>query len=199
MRERSNFMKSCFFVLSVLAAAHVSLLQSGEKVSPPLTFKTLKGKEVTPLKSENGKPSVVIFITNDCPIANGYAPELNRIATEYVKKDVKVTLVHVDPDLTAANAVQHADDYGLKANIVLDPTQKLVAATGATITPEAVVYSATGKQVYRGRINNQYSDLGDRRNTVSDHTLRNALEAALAGKSVARKDVPAIGCFIPEP
>ncbi|MDA7597335.1 redoxin domain-containing protein [bacterium] len=191
-------MKIQFPIFLFLVFAIVPSGFSEDKTAPPLVFKTLSGKDTTPLKSENGKPVVVAFITTDCPIANGYAPELNRIVAEYSKKDVKVTLVHVDPDLTLADAKIHTDEYALKADIVLDPTQKLVAATEATITPEAVVYSAGGKQIYRGRINNQYSDLGDRRNTVSDHTLRNAIDAALAGKPMPKANTPAVGCFIPE-
>ena len=188
------------FYVGLIAISSVLLSGSSQKkTDSPLTYKTLEGDEITPLKSENAKPAVVIFITTDCAIANGYVPELNRIVAEYLKKDVKVTLVHVDPDLTLADAKTHTKEYALKADIVLDPAQKLVAATGATITPEAVVYSATGKRIYRGRINDQYSDLGDRRNSVNDHTLRNVIDAALAGKPVVEANVPAVGCFIPEP
>jgi len=69
-------------------------------------------------------------------------------------------------------------------------------AAEATITPEAAVYSATGKLIYRGRINDLYTGFGDRRNAASEHTLRNALDAIPSGKEVKTARTKAVGCLI---
>ena len=67
---------------------------------------------------------------------------------------------------------------------------------GATKTPQAFVINAAGTTVYRGRINNLFADYGTRRQTVTQHDLRNALDAVLAGKPVSQAVTDAIGCHI---
>ncbi len=171
---------------------------TSEEKNAPLRYNTLTGENILPLQSANEKPTVVIFITTDCPIANGYAPEINRIHSKYSRKGVQITLVHVDPDLSHRSAVEHAKDYSLTPPIILDPTHELVSKVEATITPEAAVYDSSGKRIYLGRIDNRYSGLGDRRNTVTEHNLRFAIDSALSGKPVEDAKTKAIGCLIPE-
>ena len=74
---------------------------------------------------------------------------------------------------------------------------KLADATGATITPEAVVVGQSGKVLYRGRIDNLYAGLGKPRRQVTEHNLRQALDEVLAGKTVTHPQTQAIGCYIP--
>ena len=71
-------------------------------------------------------------------------------------------------------------------------------ATGAKVTPEAVVVDSTGKIVYRGRINNFYEDFGKPRRVVTEHDLRDALKAVLAGKPAPKPRGECVGCFIPK-
>jgi len=156
----------------------------------------LSGKEVQPLKLGAAKGAVFIFITSDCPIANSYAPEFARLAADYTPKGFAVYLVHVDPDLTADAARKHAAEYKLPATVLLDPEQRLVAATGATTTPQAVVLAPDGKKLYIGRIDDLWSAPGKRRGEPTTHDLRAALDAVLAGQPVLTAETVAVGCFI---
>ena len=83
---------------------------------------------------------MLFFITNDCPVANSYAPEIQHICSDYAAKGVACTLVYSDPSIDAAAIRKHRADYGYKDPIsaVSDGTHQLAHATGATITPEAV-------------------------------------------------------------
>jgi thiol-disulfide isomerase/thioredoxin len=167
-----------------------------------ITVKNLAGENVTPLKcsvTAKEKAVVVIFITTDCPIANSFVPEINRLQLAYSERNVRFTLVHVDPDLTQEKARQHASDYALKPAIVLDRQHALVKATAAKVTPEAFVYDAEGKLRYRGRINNLYADRGQRRSQVTAHELRDAIEAVISGRKVTITRTEALGCYIEEP
>ena len=140
---------------------------------PVINLKTLAGEEVTPLKCvAKEKATVVIFITTDCPIANSYAPEINRLHLAYSSRNVRFTLVHVDSDLADDAARKHATDYELKSALVIDREHQLVKATKAKVTPEAFVYDVEGKLRYRGRINNLYAARGQRRSQVTVHELR---------------------------
>ena len=93
----------------------------------------------TPMKPD-GKASVLFFITSDCPIANSYAPEIQRICSEYSAKQVSCDLIYVDPTLTVADVKKHVQDFGYsRVPAILDSSQKLVRAAGATTTPEAAI------------------------------------------------------------
>ncbi len=154
------------------------------------------GKLHEPLKPDGRKATVIIFTLPDCPIANAYAPEINRLVADYSAKGVGFYLAHVDRDLTAAAARKHAADFSLPCPVLLDTQHALVKALGATKTPQAFLLDATGKTVYRGRINNLFADYGTRRQSVTQHDLRDALDAVLVGKPVSQPVTEAIGCHI---
>ena len=160
----------------------------------PLTFQDVNGKSHTPLAAK--QPVVFIFITSDCPISNGYAPEINRLVEAYTTKGVAFYLVHVDPDLKPAQARKHAEDFGFRCPVLLDAKHRLVELTQATVTPEAAVLAADGKLFYRGRIDDLYVGLGKRRAEPTQHDLRDALDALLAGKSITIATTTAVGCYI---
>lgn len=155
------------------------------------------GRAHRPLDAR-GRANVVVFTTVDCPIANGYAPEIQRLADEFEPEGVRFHLVHVDPDVDATRAAAHAREFGYRMPVLLDPTHTLVRELGATITPEAAVIRADGTVVYRGRIDDQWADLGVKRRAPRYRDLEDVLRAVVAGKDLPRTRTPAVGCFIPD-
>lgn len=162
----------------------------------PLEVTTVAGERFEPLRPEPGHLVCMLFVTVDCPIANKYAPEIAAIAGDHAGDPLRIVLVHVDPDVDAARAREHAAEYGLDVDLVLDPAHRLVAATGVTITPEAAVYDHTGTRLYRGRIDDRFGRLGSRRPQPSHRDLRDALAAALRGERPDPAETDAVGCII---
>jgi len=157
----------------------------------------INGVPRNPLRPD-GKASVLFFITSDCPISNSYAPEIRRICSEYGPRQVSCDLVYVDPDLTTADVKKHVLDFSYAAvPAILDSSQKLVKAAGATITPQAAVIGPSGQVLYLGRIDNVYAALGKRRPAATVHDLRKALDEILSDKPVSTPQTQAIGCYIP--
>jgi peroxiredoxin len=154
------------------------------------------GKSHSPLRAEGRKATVIVFTLPDCPIANAYAPEINRLVADYAAKGVGFYLAHVDRDLMVADARKHAADFSLRCPVLLDSQHALVKALGATKTPQAFLLGPDGKTRYQGRINNLFADYGQRRQTVTQHDLRNALDAVLGGKPVSQPVTEVIGCHI---
>lgn len=179
-------------LLFVWAAA---IWQAG--AAAPLSLADTAGRLHDPLQgATTNRATVIIFTLPDCPIANAFAPEINRLAADYSARGIGFYLAHADRDLTVEAARQHAADYAFRCPVLLDPLHALVRTLGATKTPQAFVIDATGTTVYRGRINNLFADYGTRRQTVTQHDLRNALDAVLAGKPVSQPVTDAIGCHI---
>jgi peroxiredoxin len=170
--------------------------QPGDK---PLEFalSDSAGKTHSPKEWQQSKAVVLIFIGADCPISNGYAPEINRITAAYASKQVSFYIVHSDPDMTREDAAKHAIEYGYRFTVLLDPTQILAKRFGVTITPTAVLLSNDGEARYRGRIDNRYIGLGQQRPEATQHDLRDAVEATLAGKKITEAITKPIGCFLP--
>jgi thiol-disulfide isomerase/thioredoxin len=159
-------------------------------------FVDINGAVHRPLKEEAVKAVVLVFIVPDCPICKAYMPELNRLQADYGRRGVRLFLLHTDPELTKEDAQQHARAYQLRLPVVLDSRHAWVSKVGATITPEAAVLSSAGKLLYRGRIDNRFPRIGQRRTHVTSHDLRDALDAILASKPIAQPRTEAVGCHI---
>lgn len=144
------------------------------------------------------RATVLIFVTPDCPIANRYAPEIQRMAAAYTPKKVAFYLVYADPDVSAEAARKHRKAFGYRLPALRDPAHKLVKRVGATVTPEAAVLTPDGQRRYRGRIDDRYLDFGKQRAQPGRSDLRNALDALLQNRPVPEATTPAIGCPIPE-
>jgi hypothetical protein len=161
-------------------------------------FVDIDRREHRPAADSAIKAVALVFILPDCPIANSYAPELNRLHDKFGARGIRLLVVHADPAMTPEHAREHAAEYELQPPVVLDPGHEWVRLAGATKTPEAAVFSRSGELLYRGRIDDRFVDLGQRRVEATQRDLREALEAIAAGRPVTQPRTEAVGCFIPE-
>ena len=144
------------------------------------------------------RANILYFVMRDCPISNQYAPEIGRICSDYQDKRVGCFLIYVDPDATEADIREHRKNYDLACcPAIRDRRHRMVGQAGATVTPEAAVFSEKGRLLYRGRINDFYAALGKPRRKVRVHDLRKALDEVLADVLVSTPFTQAIGCYIP--
>jgi hypothetical protein len=167
---------------------------AGPVVSSDLVFNDLDGIVRHPLEPGTKLASVLIFYGHDCPISNGYAPEINRISGGHT--NFAFYIVQVDPDLTVAAAKQHAKDYDLHAPILIDVEHQLVNRLKARVTPEVFVLDKNGAALYRGRIDDRNAEIEKHRGAATQHDLIDALDAIAAGQPVKQKETQAIGCVI---
>jgi hypothetical protein len=186
-----------FYLVAALFAAWAA-------TASPLSVLDVNGQPVTPLHPA-AKAEVLFFVSTDCPISNSFAPEIQRICRDYAAKGVGCSLVYEDFQVDAAAVRKHFDEYGydrtpaIRFSVVNDADRRVATQAHATITPQAVVVDSADKIRYRGRINNFYAALGKSRQVVTVHDVRDALDAVLAGKSVANPETKALGCYIVPP
>jgi peroxiredoxin len=139
---------------------------------------------------------VIFFITTDCPLSNGYAPEMNRIEEEYAPRGVRFYGVQGDTSVADDEVRRHTREFAYRFPILFDPAQSLSQHTGATITPEVAVLAPSGEVLYLGRIDNRVEDWGKVRYQATVFDLRDALSAVLAGRPVLHPRTRAFGCSI---
>lgn len=161
----------------------------------PQSALDLDGKPLDPIKSSQGKVTVLIFVRTDCPISNRYAPLLQRLNASFSGK-AKFWLVYPDKKTTANEIAAHLKQFHSSISALRDPNHSLVKLASATITPEAAVFDAQGRLFYHGRIDNWYEDAARSRRAATTHELQNAVEAALSGKPAPLASAPAVGCYI---
>lgn len=148
------------------------------------------------LLAQSGSPALTIYIftTTDCPVSNRYVPEIQRLAAKFAAQ-AKFVLVYPVPGDSPAKIDQHRKKFGLDVPYVRDSDQKLVKMTGVTVTPEVALMKGA-ELIYRGRIDDRYMDLGKDRPAPTRRDLELAIDAAVAGRTVAIKETRAVGCFI---
>ena len=132
------------------------------------------------------EPTLYIFVTHECPIANRYAPEIGRIAEEHLDLVGPTVVVYADANALAKDCGTHFKQYYLATDsmedeahvasvtMVHDAQHEWVKRFDARAVPTAVI--ASGKTVlYHGRIDDRNPRLGARRVQAGQQDLRNAL------------------------
>jgi hypothetical protein len=166
-----------------------------------VTVADLDGHPVQPLASipDAVRGVVFVFTRSDCPIANRYAPELERLQRRAAAASIDFWLVFVDPVESAATIRAHLHAYGYTGRALRDSTHDLVRASGATIAPEAAVFTrdATAPRlVYRGRIDDRYHGPGRMRPAATTHDLDDVIEDVRLARALVRRETQAVGCVI---
>jgi hypothetical protein len=191
-RRVRNVWVSCLALVWAICAAF------GTEASPEVQLRDLAGRQVEPLAPSGARATVFLFTRTDCPISNRYAPEIQRLSGEFGSQ-VTFWLVFVDPDQSAHAIRQYLREYHYSFGALLDSEHKFVHITGVQVTPEVAVFAPSGsgaKEVYRGRIDDQYVDFGQSRPKPTRHDLEEVLAAIVAGKPVEFAATRAVGCFI---
>jgi peroxiredoxin len=144
------------------------------------------------LKSLAGKNgTVLIFIAVQCPVSNAYNERMAKLAEDYKAKGIAVIGINSNVAEDAAAVKAHAAEHKLSFPILKDPGNKIADKLGASVTPEAYFIDVNNKLLYHGRIDNARNAA-----QVDTNDLRNALDAALGGKTVEKSEAKAFGCTI---
>jgi len=144
------------------------------------------------LKSLTGKNgAVLIFISVQCPVSNGYNERMEKLAQDYKAKGVNVIGVNSNVTEPIAAVKAHAADKHFTFTVLKDDGNKIADRLGATRTPEAFVIDASGKLVYHGRIDNSQNTAN-----ITSNDLRDALDEMVSGKQVSKTGGAAFGCSI---
>lgn len=148
-----------------------------------------KNQSLSSLKGKNG--TVLIFVAVQCPVSNAYNERMEKLAQDYKARGINVVGINSNATESAGDVKSHAASNKLTFVILKDNGNKIADALGASRTPEAYFLDANNKLVYHGRIDNS-RDMSQ----VNANDLRDALDAVLSGKPVAKTTANAFGCSI---
>lgn len=141
------------------------------------------------LKGENG--TVLIWLSKQCPVVQGYNERINKIAADLKAEGINVVGINSNHTESLEEVKAHASEIGYKFPVLIDKGNILADKLGASVTPEVYFLNAKNVLLYHGAIDNDRSG----KNPTAFY-LRDAVDATLAGKEVVTKKANAFGCTI---
>jgi peroxiredoxin len=184
------------FQILVMVAVNSTMLPLGT-AAPDFRLPDVSGKTVS-LADFKGKPLVVMFICNHCPFVKHIRASLAQLGKDYVPRGVAIAAISsndVDdypqdgPDKMKAEA----KDAGYIFPYLYDESQAVAKAYRAACTPDFYLFAKDHRLVYRGQFDDSRPSNGL---PVTGESLREAIDATLAGKSAPTHQKPSIGCNI---
>lgn len=158
----------------------------------------VSGKTISLSDFSDKKALLVIFMCQHCPYVVHVQEELARIGVDY--KDRKINIVAIssnDPDYDSDDRPEKlkemAEDLNFNFPYLFDETQEVAKAFTAACTPDFFLFDKDKQLVYRGQLDDSRPGSGQ---PVTGKDLREAINATLAGKTVAEEQRPSSGCNI---
>jgi peroxiredoxin len=161
----------------------------------PFTLPDSAGKQSSLGDYKGKKAIVVVFLGTQCPINNAYLPRLAELHKTYSVRGVAFLAVNSNRHDTPQRVAEHAREHKIPFPVLKDAGNVVADRFRAERTPEAFLLDASGKVLYRGRIDDQFGY----RHRAAEPTrtdLQNALDEVLAGKAVSVPVTQVEGCFI---
>ena len=180
--------------MAVTASTMLTLGTSAPDFSLPDT----EGNLVSVEDFKDAPALLVIFLCNHCPFVKHVVDGLVGLVKVYQAKGVAVVGINSNdvedyPEDRPEMMAKVAKQKGFTFPYLCDETQDVAKAYHAACTPDFFLFDGERKLVYRG----QMDDSRPGNNIpVTGADLRAALDAVLAGNSVAAQQKPSIGCNI---
>lgn len=168
--------------------------------SPPVDF-SLKGTDegVYSLSQlSNKKALLIVFTCNHCPYAKASWPTLIELSKKY--PDVQFVAINPNdsdayPEDSYDGMKKEVDSRQIPFPYLHDEDQSVARSYKAQCTPDPYLYKndeGTLKLFYHGRINDNWQNP----ESVSDHSLENAINKVLNNEDPESEQNPSMGCSI---
>jgi len=206
LRSRESF---CGFVATLTfatgalwGAKYNSVIQIAMKAPTFNNLPATDGKSYS-MSDFNQDVLVVVFLANHCPWVRGGERDLIQTVNDFKGKSVRFIAIGVNlrrEDVLPAMK-ERAEKVGYNFLYLHDPSQEIGRKYGATHTPEYFVLNKERQIVYTGLLTNSPEVMeGARPRYVNgepkEFYVRDAINAALAGRPVVVTETRAQGCTV---
>ena len=176
---------------------------SGVKVGDTaidFNLKNVDGSMVSLKSHASAKGYILVFTCNTCPYSKMYEDRLIALHNKYAAQGYPVLAIQPNsasksPGDSYELMQERAKDKGFPFAYVVDETQEITTAYGATNTPHVYLLNKEGgdfKVAYIGAIDNNSRNAS----AVTRKYVEEAIDALQNGKAVGTTDTKAIGCTI---
>jgi thiol-disulfide isomerase/thioredoxin len=172
--------------------------------APDFSLPGIDGKTHSLKDYSSAKVLAIIFTCNHCPVAQMYEKRIKQLVTDYHNRGVDFVVIMGNDDKAEKYSEWGFTDVGdsfadMKVRAAYrhfnypylydGATQAVTRKYGPSATPHIFVFDQQRILRYQGRI-----DSNPREELATKHEARDAINALLAGKEIAVKDTPAMGC-----
>lgn len=163
-------------------------------------LKNVDGTMVSMAANPENKGYLIIFTCNTCPYSVRYEDRIIALHKKYAPLGYPVIAINpndpvVKPGDSFEKMQERANEKNFPFPYVMDETQEVTLAYGATNTPHVFVVEKEGKDYivrYIGAIDNNTRDAS----AATEKYVEAAVDALLANKKVETTSTKAIGCTI---
>lgn len=199
-----NAVKSLFTIVLLAIISAGAPIKSGYNVGDSATDFSLKNvddKMVSLADYKDAKGYIVIFDCNTCPYSKAYNDRIIALNKKYASKGFPVLTINAnDPSQSPGDSFDEMKSQAKRKNYdfpyLMDETQEVARAYGATNTPHVFVLNRRGQQelkvVYIGAID----DNSRNASAVTKKYVEDAVDALLERKDIPVTKTKAIGCTI---
>ena len=185
----------------ILTPPTFAAVEPGQQ-APDFTLNDSKGQP-RKLSEFRGKVVVLEWLNHDCPFVKKHysGGNMQKLQKEYTAKDVIwLSIISSAPGKQGHRTGPQADADTKDKNasptsVLLDPAGEVGQKYEAKTTPEMFVIDKEGKVIYAGAIDSiKSTDSADI--AKAENYVRQALDAALAGKPVPTPSTRPYGCSV---
>lgn len=164
------------------------------------SLKNVDGTNISMAANTSNKGYIVIFTCNTCPYSVAYQDRIIALHNRFSPLGYPVIAINpndpvVQPGDSFKKMQQRAKEKAFPFPYVIDSTQEITLAYGATNTPHVYVVERVKKDFivrYIGAIDNNSRDAG----SATKLYVEEAVNSLLKGNSVETTSTKAIGCTI---
>ena len=196
--------KTTTLIAAVLAFVCASFVTDGGYAvgdkARDFKLKNIDDKTFSLADKKDAKGFIVVFTCNHCPYAVKYEDRIVALNNKYAKLGYPVVAINPNdavayPDDNFENMKKRAKSKSFTFPYLVDDTQEIAKAYGATKTPHVFILKKENADLvvkYIGAIDDNTDDAS----AVTTKYAEQAVDALLAGKDVTTTSTKAIGCGI---
>src|SRR6185437_5495649 len=139
---------------------------------------------------------VLVQSCNHCPYVQAWDQRLNAVARDYADRGLRVVAINSNdaashPEDSFAEMQKRAAAQGFVFDYLYDEPQAVAKELASERTPEVFLFDRDRQLVYHGAIDDSRDE-----DSVSQHYLRDALDAVLSGQEPVVSETPPVGCTV---
>ena len=198
-----NRLKKIILIPFLLVVINTMAQNKGYKINEKVadfSLKNIDGEMISLNSDKNAKGYIVVFTCNHCPYAKLYEDRIIALDKKYRNENYPVLAINPNdvkkqPDDSYEKMQERAKEKGFTFPYMMDDSQEVAKAFGATRTPHVYILKKEGGDFvlkYIGAIDDNPQNAND----VEEKFVENALEALINDKKSYKKETRAIGCTI---
>jgi peroxiredoxin len=164
--------------------------------APPFDLPGVDGRPHTLDDYDDTPALAVVWSCNHCPYVQAWEGRMIALQREFGERGFKLVAINSNdaesyPEDSFDAMKTRAEQQGFNFDYLYDEDQSVLDAYGAERTPEVFLFDGDRRLAYHGAIDDSREE-----SEVSQHYVRDAIEAVLAGEEPPVSETPPVGCSV---